>query len=561
MSNRPKPWSPAPKETIWVDYASGQGVTSNGSAVKPKIGARRKSPNLTDMLDTAMSYGAEIIRFTGKIPEPQAGKVVEGGAGNRHWLYVQTPGWVPLGHHPDAPATGRFRNATTGHEVTVRLAAEWFGDVPLTAQQARMAWLELDRVLKGIDGRASAFYAPSRTGANLWALALPRDLDPTPLQPDIADELHLTSGQHHFEHLVAGPSASTHDDCVPLIDPKATPKLERFSYIDGRFMYAALGRELGVGPGIRLKRDAAYELMVGERGRYARARYEVRFQVPKDWDHVGILGVQHETASDGWYYPNRPGATGITWADAAEVAVALEHGWVIDPQQAVVFNSHTRTERGERAIRPLDTWRDQLIRAREKVIANPDYHPILKRAMTVALRAILIQAIGYFASRGSLETRVVESAMDVPPEFVRSAVRYGDVYVYKAPTERNAAAVREFYHPELAAQIWARGRARVLSAPTALGNGTGGALAVDPSTLIGINGDAIYTSELPTWALPTEHGGGDDGKVGKLRLEGVVASTVMTPDSLAARDRLRDRAKKAGPSPAWATSEGADDGA
>lgn len=551
MSNRPKPWSPAPKETIWVDYTTGVGVTSNGSPVRPKIGQRRQKPNLTDMLETALSYGAEIIRFCGSVPDPQP---VEGKS-VQHWLYVKTPGWEGIGHHPQAPATGRFRHLLSGRVVSVRLAAEWFGDVALTPAQAHATWNELERVLKKIDSRATAFYAPSRTGANLWALSLAPGFDPTPVTDDIAEELHATGGQHHLEHLVAGDNASDHDDCVPLIDPAATPKLDRFAYVDGRFMYAALGRELGAGPGIRLRRAEAYELMVGDP--YARARFEVTFRVPDDWNHVGILGMQHGDRRKGWYYPNRPGATGTTWADAAEVAVALRYGWSIDPQQAVVFRSHEQHPNGSKgkALRPLDTWRDQLVRARTAVGANQDYHPVLRDALESALRSIVIQGIGYFASRGNTETHVVESALDVPAEYQATMKRFNGVYIFQVPSERNGQAAGSFYHPEYAAQIWARGRARVLSAPTAAGSPDGGALAVDPRTLIGINGDAIYTSEVPAWSLPIAHGGGDDGNVGRLRLKGVIDSTVRTPATLAARNALRARADKAGPAAAWANRE------
>ena len=66
------------------------------------------------------------------------------------------------------------------------------------------------------------------------------------------------------------------------------------------------------------------------------------------------------------------------------------------------------------------------------------------------------------------------------------------------------------------------------------------------SSIVGINGDAIYSSYLPQWALPQQQGGVDDGKAGRLRLQGYLDSPVPTPATRAARDTLRDKALKAG---------------
>ena len=74
---------------------------------------------------------------------------------------------------------------------------------------------------------------------------MPANLDPAPVDEDVAEEIHYTSGQHHIEHLVAGPSFTDHPDCLPLIDPvQGHDSIEGFAYIDGRFMYAGLCNEL-----------------------------------------------------------------------------------------------------------------------------------------------------------------------------------------------------------------------------------------------------------------------------------------------------------------------------
>lgn len=523
--------------TIWVDVKTGQGVTQDGTTVTPKIGPRRKAPNLTDLLDTAAGYGARRIMLCGEKPEPAPGV--------RHWLTVQTPGWKATGHKLRAPMVGRFEHIQTGHKVDVRTAGEWFPKVadpdsdddtalPLKPAQAREAWNVTEAVIQGMLPKQFLLYTPSRTGMSMWWQSLPRDKQkelilPPSIAPDIASDLHRTSGQHHVEHLVAGEYASQHPDSVALINPAEHPKIDTYSYVDGRFMYAALGRELGVGPGVRLNRAAAYELMTSDP--YARAWYEVRFTVPETWRTIGILGVQHPNPADGWFYPNRPGAQHTTWADASEIAVAVAAGWLIEPLQAIRWQK----------ARPLDNFMSRLNKAREEVERNEELPWMLRKAVTAALRQITIQTVGAFASRGSGKTILVESALEIPAEYQSRVTRYGKLFAYEAPGDRWES---QNYHPELAVQVWGRGRARLLLAPTAAGLNTGGALRLPGESLIGVNGDAIYSTVVPEWSLPESRGGGDDGKTGRLRIKGALLGSFKTPVTREARDRLRDRAEQ-----------------
>lgn len=531
--------------TLWADYTTGQGVLGNGQRVQPKIGPRRKNPNLQDMLDTAADVGAERIMFTGKVPAADQGQ--------RHWLLVQTPGWSSHGHWLGTPITGRFERTATGQKVEVRTASEWFGSTPLNPDQARTAWDALETVVGAFFPDAKLMKTPARTGANLWALSLPANVDPMPVTSDIAEELHRTSGQHHIEHLVAGPSLDTHADCVALVDPEQTPKIPGFGYVDGRFMYAALCRELGIGPAIRLNKADTWDML--ERDPYARARIYVQFRVPESWNHIGIFGCQHADVRHGWYYPNRPGAIGETWADAAEIQIARAHGWMVDPQEAVVFTTrvpglHDKTKTV--TARPLDTWASRLIKAREAVDADMEMPQIIKTAVSGAMRAMLIQTIGNFASRGRRQTFVSYDPKDVDPN-ASDVRRQGKAFVWTT-TPVVDPATQKFYRPELAMQVWARGRARLLSGPMANGL-KGGALHVPAHTLLGVRGDAIYTTELPQWSLPVERGGGDDGKIGRMRLQGWLDGPIKTPLTEADRNTLRQKAAARGVDGAFSDHE------
>lgn len=570
-STRPRVQRVGHMPTIWMDYTTGKGVRSDGQAFKALPRERRKRPNLEDKLEAvATEAGATArkvrIMFTGKIPAVNPG--------GKHWLNLISTNWPsPRGHWLGTPPAGRFQNALTGLEVEVRLASEWFGDTPLNPNEARQAFDLLDHMLmttfgqkstaasprtKGFlphDLRTTLMMSPTATGRNLWAATLPIRFDPEPISWDIAEEIHATSGQHHIEHLVGSQENHLHDDVIPTVDARARPELDQFSYIDGRFMYASLCTTLGTGPAVRLNRSQAFDLLHSPGGEYARARYEVRFTVPHDWNHIGIFPVKHDNPNDGWYYPNRPGAQAVTWADSSEVFVALRAGWQVEPLQAVRFNESMPSERKHRTnetgpaqrsmtkAKPLDKWAEKLKTTRANVAGDPDVPVSIKQAVGAALRSILINTIGGFASRGRSATVTVTDIKDVPPEYQHSIQVHGDVFSYTEPQQLPESAL-PFYRPELAAQVWGRGRASVLSRSV---NGQQiGALTLPGSSIIGINGDAVYTTEMPQWALPTDRGGADDGNPGRLRLQGYLPGPVKTPRTTEERNQLRLRAQKQG---------------
>lgn len=557
ISHRPRPYSYNRLPTAWVDFKTGRGVLDSGAIFTSRVSGRRKQPTLGDVLNSVSAgLGAAVpkikIMFTGKVPPTEPG--------HQHWLLeAKTPGWETprgRGHWLGTPPTGRFVNELTDQYVEIHLASEWFGNTDLSPAEARDAWMLLDAMLTDAfqpalsgNDRSVMMHTPGSTGTNLWAASLPTGMEPFPVDDDIAEEIHSTSGQHHLEHLVAGPSMVTHEDVIPMMDPRGQSQIESFAYVDGRFMYAAQCRELGTGPGRRLTKFETYELL--DTNPYARARICLRFTVPETWDRIGIFGVQHPNPNDGWYYPNRPNATGITWADASEVFVAKQYGWKVEPLEAVVFNEKAqsarkrfesgvgRASRKTVKARPLDLWSQKLMMAREFITDDPRTPDKLRRAVGGALRAILIQSIGSFASRGRGSTGVTNDPRNLPAEYADSVVRYGDTYTYKIPQKFNDRQ-RDFYHPEYAAQVWGRARARVLHARV---NGqVTGALSIPGEHIIGIHGDAIYTSQLPTWALPTEEGGADDGKAGRLRLQGYLPGPHSVPVTRTDRDALRDKA-------------------
>lgn len=562
---RPIPWKVQPLPTLWMNPTTGYAVDSDGRKITPIIRGRRKNPTLEDMLNTAHSAGIKRIVFVGKIPGRDRD--------NRHWFesidsqdWSEGKHWITGGN----PPVGRYFHKTQDPSVRkeypyeVSTAESWFGGARLSHEQAREAWeLTSKAVIRAEESLQGLMKSPAATGMQLWAQSLPRNLEPEVLPDDIAEEIHATSGQHHIEHLVEGPGYIEHDLCVPLMRQVRGEQMQGFSYVDGRFMYAACGYNLGVGPARRMRGPDAQELWLSEDrrdrriGQFIPARYLVRVRVPKDWTHLGILPLKHTTESGQltWVYPNRPGAVFDTWAGNEELRLVEEFGWTIEKiHEAIVFRDKRPAQHGEAReveARPLDTLCKRLVKARESVEdigRNQGYNPAVVDAASGAIRQILLQTIGNFNSRGRSSTVTVNSAWDVPQEYAHTLEQIGEnKFKYQEPaplTEKQ----KPFYHPELAAQVWSRARARVLHGAMANGKKRG-ALHVDPKTLIGINGDALYTTSLPLWSLPESKGGLDDGKVGRLRLKGYLpegSSDMALPTTIDARLRLARRAESAG---------------
>lgn len=535
-AEKPRVLFPKDEPTLWVDVRSGRAIDHTGRIGPIPAGPRRKSPNLTDCLDAAGRGLYQRIVFVGPVPPPREGI--------RHWLYVETPGWKPL-HLWRNPSAGRFTPENPeGDEDTnpkrfaieVRTSAEWFGALDLNPAQARDAWQTLWNTITQLSPGSrelGLMRSPAATGTNLWAASLPRDLKLTPTPQDIREELHYTSGQHHIDQFVQGSECDC-GDCRPLVSPTQAGKIPGFYYVDGRFMYSSVCRELGIA-GKRMTGEECRQLLFfSEKGRYARARYRVTARVPDDWPTLGLLPAKKDGTRD-WHYPNRPGAVFETWIDGSEADLALSAGWELTPHEGVLFTK----------ARVMDTFAERITKGRAAVEGNADLDPIVKRAVTGALRQILISGIGNLASRGRPVEKRADTLREVPEEYRHEAMQHGKHFVWEEPAERNTVAGNNWYWPELSVQVWGRARARVLSTPAA-NKFKGGALNVPPDTLIGINGDAIYTTELPAWALPESIGGGDDGKPGRLRVQGGLPRPQNAPLDRDALNRLRERAEREG---------------
>ncbi|MWV75849.1 hypothetical protein [Rathayibacter rathayi] len=532
---RPSTWKPGAENTLWLDLETGHGQTSSGIPLTVTPGARRKSLALADVLQTAAYHGIARVML---LKEPKK------TAARASWWERPGKGWSISNFAKETPFA-KYHHAETDTLTDVRTIAEWFGGkVAPTPDQARIIWDELEKLIGSAFAGGGLFNTPSATGKHLWAVSLdPKNADIPTLSADIIEEIHETAGQAYKEHFVAGPSFVDAPGCRPLVDPQKQPEIPNFAEIDGRVMYAAMCKELGTGPATRVKADTARELLGDERGIYRPARYYVRATVPDSWTGPGILATKDPDSSSNWLHPNVPGYTFQTWSDNSEVDLAIRMGWWIEPLEGIILTK----------ARPLDRFSERITRLYKKVEANQDYDSITRTALRAALRGIILQAIGGFASTGSKQTVTVSSIMEVPAEYRPNVIPTGSgQFQYKAVPEMSDYQ-RGFYHPEFSAQIWARARVRVLDTVSALTDPStrgprAGALHVPPSELLGIQGDALFLgcAKSPRWSRPAREGGGDDGEFGRLRMKTALRGPLPTPIDLTARSALHARAAAEG---------------
>lgn len=490
------PWSPARKRTLWLDAGTGSAMNDDG--VTGRVGDAG-APALLDVLAAARRTGSQRVMLTGKAPA-------------RGWFLGQLDGWQHGAHYLDVDVpVGRY--AQDGARVEVRTAAEWFGAGSYTPGTARAAESALASVYAAQVPGGSLFASPGATGMDAWLRSLPRGTEaPEQLPEDVAQLVRSTSPQHRIERFA--PPA-----------PGAT--MPALWYLDGRWMYAALCKELGTGPAHFLTGAEVAERWASPRGHFARARYRVRFSAPAGWDGPGVLLAKAGPGRhDGWHAPT----SGETWADAAECELAARMGWKLDPLEGLAFTKG----------RPLDTWAARLQRARETVDAD-QLGAEVAGMVRAGVRAILLHAVGGWHSSGRDETTVTASRMTPPagdgwgaPEQVADG---SFLWRRRHGLDGRAAAM---VHPEWSSQVWGRAHARILDGPTSTPGLRSGALYLRPGSLVGIYGDAVMTTELPSWAAL------DDGKNGRLRVKGHVCGPVPWPTRASERDELARQADAAG---------------
>jgi len=468
---------------------------NDGNRVRRRLRGYRDTP--TVFAPVAATIGEQLAQLGDRVERlyVTGGRPGGSSAGMLAWGLGELPaGWA---HHAGGHYTEtdfpcyRYRNPA-GATLEVHRAAGWFGERATwpAAETCAQAWeLLRDGLERGFD-HGQLRSTPSATGRNLWLRTIPFQHDGwAPCSVDVQQLIRSTAGQGRLQ----------------LVMPGGTPLPAGLVEYDARFAYAALCWGLPAGEPTR---DRVNEYAGQQRG-----RYRCTWTVPAGWQHPGLL------AGRGERYVDEPGATGSGWVDGAELGVALNAGWPVTIHERLLFPRY-------RGRGPLDTWADKLVKLRERVTADVDagrVEPEAGQLVCDALRAVLLQGVGAFASRPRVVTRCSADIADVPAGAVNRRFDRGarlHVWGEPAPASRYAA---EMAHPEWTAAIWARARARLLDAPTGIPGVRTGALHTEPGTVIAFRTDALYLSADPGWQQL------DDGRPGRYRLKHVWPGPMVSP--------------------------------
>jgi hypothetical protein len=471
---------------------------------------RELAPRRAFFTATTADVGTLLRVVETRAPRPErvflVGERPGGVAGPGAWAFGELPaGWshAGAGHYLDGASPLLRYQHENGERLEVLRASAWFGAGDYSARDACAAFgLVRELIGAAFDG-AALLTTPATTGRELIARTLPHAFREPVLPAELIELYH----QHPHQ------GRTTHEAELAA-RAEVVPELPRLVALDGRFQYAALCWQLPIGEPRRVRaRDA------GDVDPMARARYRVRFAVPRDWRDactcgapghagIGLLGVRDDGA--GWRYPSAPGAGGETWCDGAELRVVRAHGWHVDVLDALVWEGAHH--------RPLDKWAERIVRARVEVEGRAEVAPPVRALARNALRMVLLASIGALWGAPRTVTRALPRAR--AGELPRGAVpkRAGDLLVWQ---EKRDATWGAFVRPEWAACVWARARARLLDAPTAAPGVRAGALHVPAEHVVAMRTDALYLTVRPDWP--------DDGTRGRYSVRADIEGPIPAP--------------------------------
>lgn len=346
--------------------------------------------------------------------------------------------------------------------------------------------------------------SPAQTGQDLLERSLPRRkleggaLEPYtfPVIPDAAlDLIYTTCGQGRNE----------------LFPQKRS--IERLYGIDGVWMYAACLSNLPNGPLTMDTKDAPPEWSSGF--------LTASVRVPDEWAHIGLLPEVYD-GDDGKTHrrwPRQPGQWFASTMTTAEYQVAIAAGWDVRIKRRYLWEKP--------ACDPARQWRDKLVSLRERYTLQASRGDIVSKALASTVRRLMLNTIGLWFSHEAFTDGYVKRE-DIPQlmrDHPNAHIRVHGRHWFYVRLPRNPAG-NVWQHPEWAAQVWGKCRAR----------GAAVALGVPFDWLVAYRTDEWWMTQDPGWP--------DTGKPGTFRLKEIIEGPLSPPRNEADMRLLLSQARR-----------------
>lgn len=405
------------------------------------------------------------------------------------WREPLACGWTLARWHNAADRrTGVYER--DGVTLDLRMAAPWFGasGAALDPACCLVAWRQLLRGLRGAFGDPTTLLTtPAMTGNELLEAAYPATLQTPTLPDDLREQIIAITTQGRRE----------------LFAP-FTRTLREVYEIDARWMYAACLHHLPVG---RCVQDTCADY-----AGYTPGLYRVDAQVPGAWGHIGLLpDLETLHSPSGVRYPRRPRQWFQSWCTGAELDLARSCGWRVTIQQRILWpETHQRPDVAK-------AWVGRLRNLREtQLTAGTPVAPLL----AVAYRHLVIDPVGSWFGQDREEhgmlplERIAELPTGAIPHIEQVEGRA--MVLWRRQTPISPAWLR-YRHPEWAAMVWGRARARLATQ----------ALRYPLASLVALRTDGIWTTANPYDIALSEFT--DNGKPGAWRVKSLLSGPVDWP--------------------------------
>lgn len=401
----------------------------------------------------------------------------------------------------------------------LRMAAPWFGGTGPALDPATCldAWKLLLRQWRGAFGnQAVLMTTPAMTGMEAFEASMPYGASVETLSPELRTLIQgfTTQGRRELFH-------------------SFTRTISTLTEIDARWMYAACLHRLPTGP---LLRDARNEF-----AGYTPGFYLVQATVPATWGHIGLLpdlatiepgeaGIEPEEDERdgvryGVRYPRRPRQRFWSWASGAEVMLAKQCGWRVKIHQRLLW---PETEKRPDVAK---VWITKLRALRE---SGQHQGTPASELVAGAYRHLVIDVIGswYAGEREEHGILPLEQLGELPqgaiPHIERNDATGADVVLWSRYRPLSSELLR-YRHPEWAATVWGRARARLAAQ----------ALRYPLGSLVALRTDGIWTT-ANVYDLAVND---DDTRPGAWRVKSCLDGPVFWPTSEAQLIELMRRAR------------------